>query len=77
MLTRRLHAKPIEILQGSLNSICVAIPFPPQGGGKGNYTEGTAKHRTLSGFLYQRHLGVGDQVTGHMRLIDSTFQLHL
>ena len=62
MLTRQLHDKPIELLQGSLSS----HTLPPQGEGKSNYTEGTAKHRTLSGFLYQRHLGVGDQVTGHM-----------
>ena len=34
--------------------------------------EGTATRRVE--FLYQRHLEVGDQVTGHMWLIDSTFQ---
>ena len=33
-----------------------------------------AKHGTLPEFLYQRHLEVGDQVTGHAWLIDSTFQ---
>ena len=33
----------------------------PQGGG-----EGTAEHGKLPEFLYQRHLEVDDQVTGHM-----------
>ena len=33
-----------------------------------------AKNGTLREFLYQRHLEVGDQVTGHTVLIHSTFQ---
>ena len=36
--------------------------------------DGTAKHGTLPEFHYQCHFEVGDQVTGHMWLIDSTFQ---
>ena len=56
-----MRDKPIEISQGSLVSLCVAVPPPPRWGGE----EGTAKHGTLPEFLYQRHLEVGDQVTGH------------
>ena len=53
-----MRDKPIEISQGSLGSLSVAV-----GGGGGG--EGTAKHETLPEFLYQRHLEVGDEVTGH------------
>ena len=52
--------KPIEISQGSLGSVGVA---DPQGGG--GVGVGTAYRGTLLGFLYQRHLEIGDQVTGH------------
>ena len=65
-----MRDKPIEISRGSLGSLRVAVPspFPKVGegerGGYG-YTSGTAKHGTLPEFLYQRHLEVGDQVTGY------------
>ena len=59
-----MRDKPIEISQGSLGSLSVAVPSPsPKVGGGGG--EGTAKHETLPEFLYQRHLEVGDEVTGH------------
>ena len=61
MLSRRMRDKPIEISQGSLGSLRVA---DPQVGG-GGVGVGTAKRGTLLGFLYQRHLEIGDQVTGH------------
>ena len=54
--------KPIEISQRSLGSLRVAVPSPPQGGG--GEGEGTAT-RTMPEFLYQCHLEVGHQVTGH------------
>ena len=57
-----MRDKPIEISQGSLVSLCVAVPPPPP---RWRGEEGTAKHGTLPEFLYQRHLEVGDQVTGH------------
>ena len=62
MLSRGMRDKPIEISQGSLGSLRVAVPSPSPKVGGG---EGTAKHGTLPEFLYQRHLEVGDQVTGH------------
>ena len=74
--------KPIEISQGSLGSLRIALPSPPRWwGGEGAATrrvrlhERTAKHGTLPEFLYQRHLKVGDQVAGHTCtwLVDSTF----
>ena len=58
MLSRRMRDKPIEISQGSLGSLRVA---DPQGGGGG----GWGWVRLSEGFLYQRHLEIGDQVTGH------------
>ena len=66
-----MRDKPIDISQGSLGSLRVAVssPFPNVGGGEGRggygYTLGTAKHGSLPEFLYQLHLEVGDQVTGH------------
>ena len=74
-----MRDKPIDISQGSLGSLRVTVssPFPNVGGeGRGGYgyTWGTAKHGSLPEFLYQLHLEVGDQVTGHTWLIDSTFQ---
>ena len=48
-----MRDKPIEILQGSLGSLSIAVPSP------------SAKHGTLPEFLYQSQLEVGDQVTGH------------
>ena len=62
MLSRRMRDKPIEISQGSLGSLRVA---DPQGGGGVGVGVVTAKRGTLLGFLYQRHLEIGDQVTGH------------
>ena len=56
-------------------SVAVSSPSPKVGGREGyDYTSGTTNHGTLPEFLYQRHLEVGDQVIGHMWLIDSTFQ---
>ena len=72
-----MRVKPIEISQESLGSLSVAISsLSPKVGGRGgyDYTSGTTKRGTLPEFLYQRHLEVGDQVIGHMWLIDSTFQ---
>ena len=67
-----MRDKPIKISQGSPGSLRVAVPSTsPKVGGGG---EGTAKHGTLPEFFYQRHLEVGDQVTGRMWLFDSTFQ---
>ena len=63
MLSRRMRDKPIEISQGSLGSLRVADP--QGGGGGGGLGVGTAKRGTLLGVLYQRHLEIGDQVTGH------------
>ena len=64
MLSRGLCDKPIEISQGSLGSLRAGV-----GGGVGRegygYTKGYAKRGTLLEFLYQCHLEVGDQVTGH------------
>ena len=55
--------KSIELSQGPLDSLRVALPLPLPQGKRG---ESTAKHGTLPEFLYQCHLEVGDQVTGHM-----------
>ena len=68
MMFRRMRDKPIAKSQGSLGSLSVAVPSPMVGGG------GTAQHGTLPELLYQSQLEVGDQVTGHTWLIDSTFQ---
>ena len=54
-----MRDEPIEISQGFLGSLRLAVP--PLGGGGGG--EGTAT-RTLLEFLNQCHLEVGDQVTG-------------
>ena len=69
MMFRRMRDKPIAKSQGPLGSLSVAVPSPMVGGG-----EGTAQHGTLPELLYQSQLEVGDQVTGHTWLIDSTFQ---
>ena len=79
MLSRGMRDKPIEISQGFLGILSVAVLSPSpkmgEGGRRGyGYTKGTAKHGSLPEFLYQRHPEVGDQVAGHMWLIDSTFQ---
>ena len=80
MLSRGMRDKPIEISQGFLGILCVAVlsPSPKMGGGgeeeRVRLHVGTAKHGSLPEFLYQRHPEVGDQVAGHMWLIDSTFQ---
>ena len=73
MLSRGMRDKLIEISQGFLGILCVAVlsPSPKMGGGGGGrrgygYTKGTAKHGSLPKFLYQRHPEVGDQVVGHM-----------
>ena len=63
MLSKGMHEKPIKISQVFLGSLHVAVPSPSPWWGGG---EGTAKHRTLPEFLYQRHLEVGEQVTGHV-----------
>ena len=63
-----MRDKPIEKSQGFLGSLCSRTL--PHGGGGG----GTAQHGTLPELLYQSQLEVGDQVTGHTWLIDSTFQ---
>ena len=65
-----MRDKPIDISQGSLGSLRVAVssPFPNVGGGGEGRVWlhlGTAKHGSLPEFLYQLHLEVGDQVTGH------------
>ena len=63
-----MRDKPIDISQGSLGSLRVAVssPFPNVGGeGRVWLHLGTAKHGSLPEFLYQLHLEVGDQVTGH------------
>ena len=73
MLSREMRDKPIEISQGSLGSLRVTAPFPSLKVGGGG-VEGTATQGTLPEFLYQRHLEVGDQVTCHTWLIDSTIQ---
>ena len=77
MLSRGMRVKPIKISQESLGSLSVAVPAPsPKVGGRRgyDYKSGTTNHGTLPEFLYQRHLEVGDQVIGHMWLIDSIFQ---
>ena len=51
--------KLIEISQGSLGSLRIRTLPPRWGGGEGTVT------RTLPEFLYQCHLEVSDQVTGH------------
>ena len=65
-----MRDKPIKTSQGSPGSPREAVPTssPKVGGGRGEYgyTQGTAMHGTLPEFLYQCHLEVGDQVTGHM-----------
>ena len=70
MMFRRMRDKPIAKSQGPLGSLSVAVPSPMVGGGG----EGTVQHGTLPELLYQSQLEVGDQVTGHTWLIDSTFQ---
>ena len=88
-----MRDKPIEISQGTLGSLRVAVPSPspspsPKVGGRGlaslawrsfcasrmlsanastsNFPRKFVHHGTLPEFLHQRHLEVGDQVTGHM-----------
>ena len=69
-----MRDKPIEISQGSLGSLRVAVPspFPNVGGGGegGRGGEGTGTRRVRPSadhcqFLHQLHLEVGDQVTGY------------
>ena len=72
-----MRVKPIKTSQESLGSLSVAVPSPsPKVGGRRgyDYKSGTTNQGTLPQFLYQRHLEVGDQVIGHMWLIDSIFQ---
>ena len=66
MLSGGMCDKPIEISQGSLSSLRVAVSSP-QGGEEGRVRlhVGYGEARTLPEFLYQCHLEVGDQVTGH------------
>ena len=52
-----MRDKLIEISQGSLGRLRVAVPSPPKVGVRLSLGK-------LLGFLYQRHLEVGDQVTG-------------
>ena len=56
-LSRRMRDRLIEISQGSLGRLRVAYPPPLRWGVR-------LSLGTLLGFLYQRHLEVGDQVTG-------------
>ena len=92
MLSRGMRDKPIEISQGTLGRLRVAVPSPsPKVGRRGpaslawrsfcasrmlsanastsNFPRKFIHHGTLSEFLHQRHLEVGDQVTGHTWLI--------
>ena len=62
MLLKGMRDKPIEISQGSLGSLRVAVPYPSPKVGEG---ESTAT------------LEVGDQVIGYTWLINSTFQKNL
>ena len=52
--------------QGSPGSLGVAVPStsPKVGGGEEGRVRLSTEH--CQSFFYQRHLEVGDQVTGHM-----------
>ena len=67
MLSRGMRDKPIEISQGAPDSQRIAEPFPAPspkvGGGEGTATR-RVRHRTLPEVLYERHLEVGERVTG-------------
>ena len=69
MLSKGMHEKPIKISQVFLGSLHVAVPSPSPwwGGGEGTATRRvqlSTEHCQI--LLYQRHLEVGDQVTGHV-----------